>query len=174
MSEPASGTDITFDDILAMSEELSAPGGGQGPAADDVNSRIIAEFRGNAGRIAGDVGVDNDLVIVTVKGAKSGKDRIIPLVYFDVDGRIVIIASMAGAAKHPTWYINMRANPAVTVEIGADTFAADAVEITGADRDTVFATVCERNPVFQQYQDKTERKIPVVELVHHDWPTTAE
>lgn len=174
MSNSSSDGKITFGEIQSMSDELSAPGGGQGAVADQVNAKFIEEFRANKGRIPGEVGDAIDSLIVTVIGAKSGKHRSIPLAYFNIEGRIVIVASMAGASRHPTWLINMRANPEVSVEIGADTFKATAVETSGADRDALFATVCERNPVFARYQQKTERKIPVVELVHKEWPTTAE
>ncbi|MGR9089845.1 MAG: nitroreductase/quinone reductase family protein [Gammaproteobacteria bacterium] len=174
MSKPSGDNNITFDDINSMSAELSAPDGGQGPVANDVNARFIEEFRANGGQIPGDVGQAIDFLLVTVVGAKSGKHRTIPLAYFNLEGRIVIIASMAGSPRHPTWYINMRANPEVTVELGAGTYEATAVEVSGADRDALFASVCEHAPVFASYQEKTERKIPVVELVHKDWPTDAQ
>ncbi len=165
MGTASAESKVTFADIGSMSEELSAPDGGHGPVADDVNTRFIEEFRANAGRIPGELGESIDFLLVTVIGAKSGKPRTIPLAYFNFDGRIVIIASMAGSPRHPTWYINLRKNPDVTVEIGADSYAATAVEVGGAERDALFARVCEKTPVFASYQAKTERKIPVVELV---------
>lgn len=174
MSKSSSDSSITFDDINSMSAELSAPDGGQGPVANDVNARFIEEFRANAGRIPGDVGNAVNFLLVTVIGAKSGKHRTVPLAYFDIDGRVVIIASMAGSPRHPTWYINMRANPEVTVELGAESYQANAVEVGGADRDALFATVCEHAPMFAEYQKKTDRKIPVIKLVHNEWPTDAE
>ncbi len=174
MSKSSATGKVTFDDIGSMSAELSAPGGGQGPVADDVNARFIEEFRANGGQIPGELGESIDFLLITVIGAKSGKHRTIPLAYFNLDGRIVIIASMAGSPRHPTWYINIRANPEVTVELGDETYRATAVEITGADRDALFARVCEHAPVFATYQAKTERKIPVVELVHKEWPTDAK
>lgn len=174
MSKSSPGSKVTFDDISSMSAELSAPDGGQGPVANDVNARFIEEFRANGGQIPGELGASIDFLLVTVIGAKSGKHRTIPLAYFNLDGRIVIIASMAGSPRHPTWYINMRANPQVTVEIGSETYQANAVEISGADRDRLFARVCEHAPVFASYQAKTARKIPVVELVHKEWPTDAK
>ena len=174
MSKASGDNNITFDDISSMSAELSAPAGGQGPVADDVNARFIAEFRANAGQIPGELGEAIDFLLVTVVGAKSGKHRTIPLAYFNLDGRIVIVASMAGSPRHPTWYINMRANPEVTVELGAGTYQATAVEVSGADRDALFASVCEHAPVFATYQEKTARKIPIVELLHKDWPSDAK
>jgi deazaflavin-dependent oxidoreductase (nitroreductase family) len=164
MSKPPSDSSISFDDINSMSAELSAPDGGQGPVTNDVNARFIEEFRANAGSIPGDVGDAIDFLLVTVIGAKSGKHRTVPLGYFDIDGQIVIIASMAGSPRDPAWYINMRANPEVTVELGAASYQANAVELGGADRDALFATACERAPVFAEYQKKTERKIPLIKL----------
>jgi deazaflavin-dependent oxidoreductase (nitroreductase family) len=165
MNTAAKTSAITFDDIAALTAEVAAPGGGQGPVANQVNERFIAEFRANKGKIAGELGAAVDLMLLTVTGAKTGKERIIPLAYFEIDGRFVIIASMGGSPRNPTWYVNARANPEVVVEVGAERFKARATETVGADRDALFKSVCERNPVFTTYQEKTARKIPVVELV---------
>lgn len=174
MSTSSGNSKVTFEDIGSMSAELSAPGGGQGPVADDVNARFIEEFRSNAGQIPGELGESIDFLIITVIGAKTGKHRTIPLAYFNLDGRIVIIASMAGSERHPTWYNNLRANPDVTVELGDSSYRATAVETSGTDRDALFARVCEHAPVFATYQAKTTRKIPVIELVHKEWPVDAK
>jgi len=165
MNKAQTSNEITMEDVAAMTAEVAAPGGGQGPIADGVNARLIAEFRANKGHIAGPLAEAVDLLLLTVVGAKSGKERVIPLAYFDIDGRYLIIASMGGSPRNPTWYVNLRANPEVTVEIGEERFKARAVDTAGADRDALFKTVCERQPVFAEYQKKTERLIPVVELV---------
>lgn len=165
MSDTKSDETISFADLAALTAEVAPPGGGQGAVADAVNGRLITQFRANAGRVPGEFGAAVELLLLTVTGAKSGLPRVIPLAYFSIDERLVIVASMGGSPRHPTWYVNLKANPAVTVEVGAETFAARAVETTGADRDRLFDIVCERNPVFTTYQAKTERRIPVVELV---------
>ncbi len=164
MNEQNPHANITYGDVKKMTAELSAPGGGQGPVANKVNGALINEFRAKGGKIEGEVGDASELLLVTVIGAKTGLERVVPLVYFRVEGRLAVIASMGGSDKHPTWYLNMLANPAVTIEIGAEIYPATAIDTSGTDRDELFRAVCELNPVFVKYQDKTDRLIPVIEL----------
>jgi deazaflavin-dependent oxidoreductase (nitroreductase family) len=165
MNTAAKTSAITFDDIAALTAEVAAPGGGQGPVANQVNERFIAEFRANKGKIAGELGAAVDLMLLTVTGAKTGKERIIPLAYFEIDGRFVIIASMGGAPTHPAWYHNVKANPRVTVEVGDETFEADAeVFDEGSERDRLFAQQAKAMDNFREYQEKTTRVIPVITL----------
>ena len=125
--------------------------------------QVIEEFRANAGKVGGFF-EDSDVVLLTTTGAKSGLERLNPLVYFTIDDRTLIVASKGGAPTHPDWYHNIVANPQVTVEIGAETFQATAVELTGADRDKAFAGVVALAPNFGEYQEKTTRILPVIEL----------
>ena len=90
------------------------------------------------------------------------------MVFFEIEQRVVIIASMGGSDKHPTWYINLNANPDAKIEIGGGKFNARAVTVTGDDRENLFAEVCRTMPVFADYQNKTQRVIPVVELKRID------
>ena len=76
-----------------------------------------------------------------------------------------VFASKAGADTNPDWYHNLIAHPNVTVEVGADTYPAAATPIAGAERDRIYAEQAKRYPGFAEYQEKTERGIPVVELV---------
>ena len=156
---------LTFQELQGLTEEVAAPGGGHGPVAEQVNQKLIAEFRANQGKISGEVGEAVNLVLIVVTGKKSGKKHVVPLAYFDIDGRIAIVASMGGSDKHPNWYTNLLANPDVSVEIGGEVYNARAVDTQDADRDALFATVCDTLPVFAEYQRKTSRKIPVMELV---------
>ena len=80
-------------------------------------------------------------------------------------GRIYIFASKGGADTHPDWYRNLVAHPEITVELGTDTFPATARVLEGAERDAVYARQVAAEPQFGEYQRKTERIIPVVELV---------
>jgi len=131
---------------------------------NDWNTRVIAEFRANSGKVGGQF-EGAPMVLVTTTGAKSGKQRTSPLVYLADGDQVVIFASKAGAPSHPDWYHNIVANPVVTVEIGADTYQATAVVLQGDERDRIYATQAARMPNFQQYQDNTTRVIPVVALV---------
>ena len=129
----------------------------------DFNTKIIEEFRANAGIVGGPF-EGAPMVLITTTGAKSGQPRTAPLVYLPDGDRVVIFASKAGAPTHPDWYHNLKANPAVQVEVGADAYGATAVEVTGAERDALYAKQVERMPGFKAYQDGITRVIPVIAL----------
>lgn len=133
-------------------------------AFDEMNRTVIDEFRANGGT-AGGIFEGKPLVLVHHIGAKSGTERIAPLVYLPDDGRVFIFASKGGADSHPDWYHNLVANPVVTVEIGTETYSATARILEGAERDEIYAKQVEAEPQFGEYQAKTERVIPVIELV---------
>jgi deazaflavin-dependent oxidoreductase (nitroreductase family) len=100
----------------------------------DFNAQIIDEFRANEGRVSGRFD-GMPLLLLHHTGAKSGKSRINPLAYQSDGGRYVVFASKAGAPTNPDWYRNLKANPNVTVEVGADTIDVLAVEATGEERE---------------------------------------
>ena len=129
----------------------------------DFNTQVIEEFRANAGRVGGNF-EGAPMVIITTTGAKSGQPRTIPLVYLLDSDRVVIFASKAGAPTNPDWYHNIVANPNLTVEVGSETYEAVAEEITGEERDRLFAAQVAVMPGFQTYADNTTRLIPVVAL----------
>ena len=104
------------------------------------------------------------MVLLTTTGAKSGRQRTTPLVYLSDGDRVYIFASKGGSPTHPDWYHNIKANPRVTVEIGTDKFEADAKEVTGDERDRLYAAQVAVMPGFGEYQANTSRVIPVVEL----------
>jgi deazaflavin-dependent oxidoreductase (nitroreductase family) len=131
---------------------------------DAMNRQVIQEFRETGGK-AGGVFTGKPLVLVHHIGAKSGIERIAPLVPLLEGGRIYIFASKGGADTNPQWYGNLVANPAVTVELGTEKFAATARVLTGAERDEIYAEQSTREPQFGEYQRSTKRLIPVIELV---------
>jgi len=131
---------------------------------DQMNNAVIAEFRETGGK-AGGVFEGKPLVLVHHTGAKSGIERIAPLVPLLEDGRIYIFASKGGADTDPDWYRNLVAHPEITVELGTDTFAATARVLEGDERDGVYAKQVAAEPQFGEYQRNTDRIIPVVELV---------
>lgn len=130
---------------------------------NDWNAQVMAEFRANDGRCGGPFeGVD--MLILHHEGARTGTHRETPLCCL-VDGeRLVIFASKAGAPSHPDWYHNVVAHPDVEVEFGTDRFAARAVEVTGPERDTLYARQSEAMPQFAGYAEATTRLIPVITL----------
>ena len=130
---------------------------------NDFNTQVINEFRANGGVVGGPF-EGAPMVLVTTTGAKSGQQRTSPLVYLPDNDRVVIFASKAGAPTNPDWYHNLKANPAVHVEVGTEAYDATAVEVTGSERDALFAAQVERMPGFQAYADGTSRVIPVIAL----------
>ncbi|HEY7270623.1 MAG TPA: nitroreductase family deazaflavin-dependent oxidoreductase [Dehalococcoidia bacterium] len=130
---------------------------------NDFNKNIIAEFRANKGAVGGPF-KGAPLLLLTSKGAKSGKEHTTPLMYLPDGERIAIFASMGGAPKNPAWYHNVVANPKVRVEAGAESFEATATVAQGSERDDLYARQSKAYPQFAEYQQKTSRKIPVVIL----------
>lgn len=130
----------------------------------DWNAQVIEEFRANDGKVGGWF-ADKDVLILHNTGARSGRERITPLVYREEGDRFFIFASKGGSDSHPDWYHNLKANPSVTVEIGADTSSATAVEINGSERDAIYARQAAAISNFGEYQAGTDRVIPVFELV---------
>jgi deazaflavin-dependent oxidoreductase (nitroreductase family) len=131
----------------------------------DFNQKIIEEFRANNGVVGGPF-EGASLVIITTKGAKSGKRRENPLVCYEGDdGTLYIFASKGGAPTDPDWYRNLVAHPEVKVEFGDTDFQATAVEVRGEKRDQIYAEQVKRMPTFDEYQKKAGRVIPVVALI---------
>jgi deazaflavin-dependent oxidoreductase (nitroreductase family) len=129
----------------------------------DWNRKVIEEFRANDGNVGGQFEGAPVLLLHTT-GAKSGQERVNPMMYLDLDGRRFVFASKAGADTNPDWYHNLVANPRVTAEVGTETYAADAAPLAREERDKVYAVQAKRYPGFAEYQEKTSRVIPVVEL----------
>jgi deazaflavin-dependent oxidoreductase (nitroreductase family) len=130
---------------------------------DAMNRQVIREFRETGGK-AGGIFEGKPLVLVHHTGAKSGKERIAPLVPLLDDGRIFIFASKGGADTNPDWYHNLVAHPDTVAELGSETFPVKARVLTGAERDDIYAKQVALEPQFGEYQRKTTRIIPVIEL----------
>jgi deazaflavin-dependent oxidoreductase (nitroreductase family) len=131
----------------------------------DWNARVIEEFRSNGGRVGGQF-KGAPLLLLHTYGARTGTERVNPMMYLDLDGKRYVFASKAGADSNPDWYRNLVARPEVTVEVGDETYRATASPLEGAERDRIFAEQARRYPGFAEYQEKTSRVIPVVELRH--------
>lgn len=130
---------------------------------NDYNAQIIDEFRANAGKVGGSW-EGRDLLLLTTTGRKSGRSHTTPIVYTRDGDRLLVYASKAGAPAHPDWYLNLVADPNVVVEVGGDRYEAVAAPLTGDERDRAFDEQARRSPAFAEYQEKTDRVIPVVAL----------
>lgn len=130
---------------------------------DDWNAQIIAEFRANDGKVGGQF-EGAPLLLLHSIGAKSGAQRVNPMMYQAVGDSFAVFASKAGADTNPDWYHNLVANPDGSVEVGADTVDVRARVLDGSERDEVWSVQKERFPGFAEYEQKTSRVIPVVLL----------
>jgi deazaflavin-dependent oxidoreductase (nitroreductase family) len=127
------------------------------------NTGIVDEFRANGGKVGGQF-EGATLLLLTTTGAKSGQPRVSPLAYFTVDGTMLIVGSYAGLDVDPAWAHNLRANSKAHVEVGAESYDVDTLELPRAERDEFFAKLVAIAPVFADYQSKTSRVIPLFEL----------
>ena len=133
---------------------------------NDFNQQVIAEFRANEGRVGGPF-EGAPMVLVHHVGRKSGKEFTSPLVYLPGDnGAVYIFASKGGAPVDPEWYHNLVAAGQATIEVGTDSYPVTVTELSGDERDRVYAEQVSRNPGFGDYEKKTAgiRTIPVLQL----------
>jgi deazaflavin-dependent oxidoreductase (nitroreductase family) len=124
---------------------------------------VIAEFRSNEGKVGGQFEGAPVLLLHTT-GAKSLLARVNPMMYLNLDDRIYVFASKAGAATSPDWFHNLVATSRVSVELGAESFEATATVLAEPDRSRIYAVQAQRYPGFAEYENMTTRIIPVVEL----------
>jgi deazaflavin-dependent oxidoreductase (nitroreductase family) len=134
----------------------------------DWNTKVIAEFRANAGQVGGNF-AGAPLVLLHNKGRTSGREFVNPVMYLrseDDPATIYVFASKGGAPGDPDWYLNLTAAGTGTVEVGDETYDVTVREITGEQRDTVYAEQARRYPGFAEYEQKTDgvRIIPVLAL----------
>jgi deazaflavin-dependent oxidoreductase (nitroreductase family) len=128
------------------------------------NRAVIREFREHHGKVTG-MFAGAPLVVLTTTGAKSGQPRETPVVHTqDEHGNVVVIASKGGAPTHPDWFRNMQANPKVVVELPDEKYEARARVATGDERRRLYDAQAALMPTFNEYQQKTDREIPVVVL----------
>jgi deazaflavin-dependent oxidoreductase (nitroreductase family) len=134
----------------------------------EFNAEVVEEFRARGGHVLGPL-ADFALILVHHIGARSGVERVVPLVHFTgPDGESMIIASNGGSAVHPPWYYNLKAHPRVTVELGAERFCVVAQELDAAARSLVWPTIAEQSPAAAEFQRTTSRIIPVLVLTREE------
>jgi deazaflavin-dependent oxidoreductase (nitroreductase family) len=129
----------------------------------DWNRHIIEEFRANGGKVGGDF-EGAPLLLLHTTGAKSGQDRVNPVMYRTDGDHLVVFASKAGAPTNPDWYYNLLANPDVSAEVGTETIALRARVANGDERERLWSAQKGEWPGFAEYEQKTTREIPVVVL----------
>lgn len=131
----------------------------------DWNDTIIEEFRANGGTVT-TAGFGRSLVLVHHTGARSGEERVAPLMGLHPSDDVwLIAASAAGAPKHPAWFFNLVAHPDTEIETPDDgTVAVHARVLEGEERDAGWARFTSASEGFKGYEKKTSRVIPVLEL----------
>lgn len=123
----------------------------------------VAEIEAR-GDTAGTTVADRPVVVLTMRGAKSGKLRKVPLMRVEHEGRYAAVASQGGAPTHPKWYANLTANPDIDLQDGRETRPFHARQLSGAEREEWWARAVEAYPPYAEYQTKTDRQIPVFVL----------
>ena len=130
---------------------------------DDWNAGIIKEFRENGGKVGGQF-EGAPLLILHSTGAKTGRERVNPIMYQAVGDDYAVFASKAGAPTNPDWYHNLKAHPDATVEVGTDTVKVKARVAEGEERERIWSKQKADYPGFAEFEEKTSRQIPVVIL----------
>jgi deazaflavin-dependent oxidoreductase (nitroreductase family) len=131
--------------------------------AEDWNSKIIAEFRANGGKVGGQF-EGAPLLLLHTTGAKTGHERVNPMMYRQVGDAYAVFASKGGAPDNPAWYHNLLANPGVAAEIGTQTVELTARVADSEERARIWTAQKADYPGFADYESKTTRQIPVVVL----------
>ena len=103
-------------------------------------------------------------LLLTTTGRRSGQHRRTALIYGRDNADYVVVASKGGAPDHPAWYLNLQADPEVEIQVLDATLPATARTVTGAERERLWALMCQAWPAYDEYQGRTDREIPVVVL----------
>lgn len=123
------------------------------------NRQLIAEFRAAGRSLEG-----RPLLLLTTTGARTGRPHTVPMMFVPEGDRLLVIASNAGAPRHPDWYRNLVANPRVSVEANGEIYPATAVVTKGAERERLFMAIAAQYPFFNDHQAQIDRTIPVVAI----------
>jgi deazaflavin-dependent oxidoreductase (nitroreductase family) len=129
----------------------------------DLNAEIIKEFRENGGRVGGPF-EGAPLLLLHSTGARSGQERVSPMMYQAVAGGYAVFASKGGLPTNPDWFHNLVANPRATVEVGPEVVEVTARVAEGDERERIWSKQKADYPGFAEYEQKTSRQIPVVVL----------
>ena len=133
------------------------------PSPFEFVANQVATYEASGGKEGGTL-QGKPVVILTTKGRRSGRVRKTPLMRVEHEGAYAVVASMGGAPKHPVWFLNLMESPDVTLQDGPNVYQVAAHEAEGDERDRWWARAVEAWPAYEEYQTKTDRRIPVVVL----------
>ncbi len=105
-----------------------------------------------------------DMVVIYCIGRKSGRTRPTPIACYPYGNNVAVVASNNGSDKDPAWWLNLKANPRVEVQLGAEVFPVVAEEIVGEERKKLWPEIIKRNPAQRRHQEHTDRVLPVIYL----------
>jgi deazaflavin-dependent oxidoreductase (nitroreductase family) len=129
-------------------------------AVTSLHSFLYRATNGRAGgRLAGGL-----VLLLTTTGRKSGRERTVPLLYLSDGHDLVVVGSNGGAATHPAWWLNLRANPEATVEIGGWRTRVRAKKASREEKERLWPRLVDMYSGYEDYQRRTDREIPVVIL----------
>jgi deazaflavin-dependent oxidoreductase (nitroreductase family) len=148
--------DVVLSGVMSMNDDYA-------PSPAQWVRDQVQEYEGSGGT-SGTTMRDMPVIIVTTRGAKSGKLRKVPLMRVEHDGEYAAVASMGGAAKNPVWYFNLVADPQVEVRDGTVVQTMMAREVTGEEKAIWWKRCVAAFPDYADYQARTERSIPVFVL----------
>jgi deazaflavin-dependent oxidoreductase (nitroreductase family) len=129
----------------------------------DMNPMVIEHFRMGAD-IEGMPGMRDGLLLLTTRGRRTGRRRTAPMGKFQDGDTIYVVAGNGGKARNPDWYVNLLADPHITVELADETYEAVATPVAGADRDRLWELFKQQHPTLADYEASTDRTIPVVAI----------
>lgn len=128
-----------------------------------ITRTLIVLYRLTGGVIGGKMrGLPG--ILLTTTGAKSGEPRVVHLPYIPDGDDLIVVASFGGGPKNPAWFHNLTAHPVVTVQSRREVFEADAHRLAGDELAAAWVLVAERGPWYVEYQEGTDREIPIVRL----------
>ncbi|TGD71275.1 nitroreductase family deazaflavin-dependent oxidoreductase [Mangrovimicrobium sediminis] len=128
-----------------------------------LNQEHVARYRETNGEV-GHIWNGATALLLTSIGNKSGEPRTTPLIYASDGDDYIVVASMGGAPRHPAWYLNVERNPQVEIQVLDKVMPATATTVEGPERERLWQVVTAQWPNYDQYQERTERRIPVVKL----------
>jgi deazaflavin-dependent oxidoreductase (nitroreductase family) len=139
--------------------------GARGSGRSNAFTRFVSRMMIKQHRRSGDKFMGLNLLYLTTVGAKTGQERLSPIAYFaDGDGWLVV-ASSAGAIRHPGWYHNMAAHPdQIRIEVEGKRFRVTAEQLEGPRREAAWQRIASEQPRYARYQQKTDRVLPVIRL----------
>ena len=133
------------------------------PSMNDFNNAIIEEFRANRGQLGGQF-EGAPMLLLHHSGAKSGRERVSPVMYQALGEDFALFGSKAGAPTNPDWYHNLVANPDASIEVGTETIPVTARVTNNDEREPIWTRQKALYPRFAEYEQKTSRQIPVIIL----------